>query len=50
MKLLCWNVRAFNKPFKQKEIRSFLLKKKIDVCSFYETRVKHDKFPSLSKK
>lgn len=50
MRLLRWNVRGLNKPFKQKEIKCFVLKNKIDVCSFSETRVKFHNFPKSSAK
>lgn len=40
MKVLCWNVRGCNKPFKQKEIRIFLQSNKVDVAFLLKTRVK----------
>lgn len=48
MKLVCWNVRGSNKPFKQKEIKHFLLKNKFEICALLETRVKVDKFKKAS--
>lgn len=35
-----WNIRGLNKPLKQKEIRAYLLKNKVDICGILETRVK----------
>lgn len=43
MKLLIWNVRGCNKPFKQKEIRVLLNQNKVTVAALLETRVKNDK-------
>lgn len=39
-----------NKPFKQKEAKTFLLKNKVDVCALLETRVKVGKFEKISAK
>lgn len=50
MKIMCWNVRGCNKPFKQKEIKNFLLHHKVDVCALIETRVKVNQFPKAFAK
>lgn len=50
MKLLFWNVRGCNKPFKQKKIKALLCKHKIDVCGLLETRVKNSNFLRISQK
>lgn len=45
-----WNVRGCNKPFKQKEIKLFLSKTKIDICALVETRVKIKNFKKVQQK
>lgn len=43
MNLCTWNIRGLNKPHKQKELRLFLRKYKVDVMGCLETRVKERK-------
>lgn len=43
MKIITWNVRGCNKPFKQKEIKVFLQTNKVDVAALLETEVKKEK-------
>lgn len=50
MRTVIWNVRGCNKLFKQKEVKTFLLKNKVDVCALLETRVKSHNFSKVSKK
>lgn len=50
MRILLWNVRGCNKPFKQKEIRVFLHTKKVDVAVLLETRVKKEKAQKIVSK
>lgn len=50
MRLILWNVRGCNKPFKQKEIKLFLQKNKADVAVLLETRVKKEKAQKILKK
>ncbi|XP_075108929.1 uncharacterized protein LOC142180761 [Nicotiana tabacum] len=38
-----WNIRGLNKPYKQKELKNFLQKNKIDILGCLETRVKEKK-------
>lgn len=40
MRLIIWNIRGCNKPFKQKELKLFLQVNKVDVAVILETRVK----------
>uniref|UniRef100_A0A1S3YJW7 Uncharacterized protein n=1 Tax=Nicotiana tabacum TaxID=4097 RepID=A0A1S3YJW7_TOBAC len=43
MNLCTWNIRGLNKPHKQKELRLFLRKYKVDVMGCLDTRVKERK-------
>ncbi|XP_075074605.1 uncharacterized protein LOC142162181 [Nicotiana tabacum] len=43
MNLCTWNIKGLNKPHKQKELRLFLRKYKVDVMECLETRVKERK-------
>lgn len=42
-KVLVWNVRGLNSPSKQKEIKNFMVAKKISLCCLVETKVKNEK-------
>jgi len=42
MKLLIWNIRGINKPFKQQELRKEIRRLKINVLCLVENRVKED--------
>lgn len=42
MRFMFWNVRGCNKPYKQKEIRIYLQRNKVDVAVLVETRVKQE--------
>lgn len=50
MRLIIWNVRGCNKPFKQKEIKTLLQTNKVDVAALLETRVKKGKAPKIVEK
>lgn len=50
MRILPWNVRGCNKPFKQKEVKLFLKINKIDVAMLLETRVKKEKYQKVKEK
>lgn len=43
MRLMLWNVRGCNRPFKQKEIKLSLLSNKVDVAVLLKTKVKKRK-------
>ncbi|XP_074313985.1 uncharacterized protein LOC141649189 [Silene latifolia] len=47
MKIASWNIRGFNCPIKQQEVRSFLLVNQIDILCLLETRVKSAKAPPI---
>lgn len=50
MRLIIWNVRGCNKPFKQKEIKILLQTNKVDVAVLLETRVKKEKAQKIVRK
>lgn len=50
MRILIWNVRGCNKLFKQKEVKLFLQRNKVDIAILLETRVKKDKAPRIMGK
>lgn len=50
MRILIWNVRGCNKPFKQKEIKILLQTNKVDVAVLLETRVKSEKAKKIVSK
>lgn len=45
-----WNIRGLNKPFKQKELKAFLLKNKVSVIGCLETKVKDKKVTKVRRK
>ncbi|XP_019248742.1 PREDICTED: uncharacterized protein LOC109228008 [Nicotiana attenuata] len=45
-----WNIRGLNKPYKQKELRNFLQKNKVDILGCLETRVKEKKAKNILQK
>lgn len=45
-----WNIRGLNKPFKQKELKAFLLNQKIDLLGCLETRIKPRSGMKIKKK
>lgn len=45
-----WNIRGINQPLKQKELRHFLQKNKVDVMGVVETRVKVHKTGNILQK
>ncbi|XP_075076803.1 uncharacterized protein LOC142163419 [Nicotiana tabacum] len=45
-----WNIRGMNKPYKQKELRFFRQKNKIDIFGCLETRVKERRAKSIVTK
>ncbi|XP_074282660.1 uncharacterized protein LOC141607199 [Silene latifolia] len=45
-----WNVRGFNDPIKQLEVRSYLYQNKIEVLGLLETRVRLNNSAAISKK
>ncbi|XP_019242537.1 PREDICTED: uncharacterized protein LOC109222666, partial [Nicotiana attenuata] len=46
--IICtWNIRGLNKPHKQKELRIFLQKNKIDILGCLEIRVKEKKAKNI---
>jgi exonuclease III len=49
MKILVWNVRGLNNPFKQREIRKMLRRLKISLFCLVETRVKFDKADAIKE-
>lgn len=50
MNICTWNIRGLNKPFKQKELKIFLSKYKIDVIGCVETRLKERKAGRIIQK
>jgi exonuclease III len=50
MNALVWNVRGFNHPSKQLEVRKQITKCKANVVCLVETRIREDKFQSISDK
>jgi hypothetical protein len=49
MKILVWNVRGLNNPFKQREIRKMLRRLKISLFCLVETCVKFDKADAIKE-
>jgi hypothetical protein len=47
MKILIWNVRGLNSPFKQREAKKMLSRLKVSILSIVETRIKYDKAHSI---
>ena len=43
-----WNVRGVNQPFKQRELRSLILKYKISLIGLNETRVQEDNYHHIA--
>ncbi|XP_019240505.1 PREDICTED: uncharacterized protein LOC109220492 [Nicotiana attenuata] len=50
MIISAWNIRGLNKPYKQKELRLFLQKNKVDILGRLETRVKKNKANNIVNK
>ncbi|XP_059315374.1 uncharacterized protein LOC132065978 [Lycium ferocissimum] len=44
-----WNIRGLNRPFKQKELKTFLLKNKVSLLGCLETKIKQDKVRKVRK-
>lgn len=39
MKIATWNIRGFNKPLKQNEVKTLIQKHTIDICGLLETKL-----------
>lgn len=50
MNISTWNIRGLNQHLKWKELKLFLIKHRVIVCGFLETRVKENKAPNVLKK
>ena len=50
MNALVWSVRGFNHPSKQLEVRKQITKCKANIVCLVETRIREDKFQSISDK
>lgn len=50
MIVVTWNIRGLNKAHKQKELKNFLLKNKVDILGCIETRVKEPKAHTIINK
>ncbi|XP_074305658.1 uncharacterized protein LOC141640879 [Silene latifolia] len=50
MKVASWNVRGFNCPIKQCEVKDFLVHNQLDVLAILETRVKETKARKIISK
>ncbi|XP_074266718.1 uncharacterized protein LOC141589999 [Silene latifolia] len=50
MKVASWNVRGFNCPIKQCEVKDFLVHNQLDVLAILETRVKETKARKIINK
>ncbi|XP_059284882.1 uncharacterized protein LOC132038189 [Lycium ferocissimum] len=44
-----WNIRGLNLPFKQKELKAFMLKNKVSLMAVLETRVKENKVAKVTQ-
>ncbi|XP_074315382.1 uncharacterized protein LOC141651576 [Silene latifolia] len=42
-----WNIRGFNDPIKQQEVRGYLSRNKVEVFGLFETRVKQTNFATI---
>ncbi|XP_074271449.1 uncharacterized protein LOC141595384 [Silene latifolia] len=49
MILSSWNIRGFNDPIKQHEVRGYLSRNKVEVFGLLETRVKEYNFAAISR-
>ncbi|XP_074299196.1 uncharacterized protein LOC141630249 [Silene latifolia] len=49
MILSSWNIRGFNDPIKQHEVRGYLIRNKVEVFGLLETRVKENNFAAISR-
>jgi exonuclease III len=49
MKILFWNVRGLNDPFKQREVKKLLRRLKISIFCILETHIKEDKAHSIKE-
>jgi exonuclease III len=47
MKILIWNIRGFNIPFKQQEVRKEVKRLNVNIICLVETRVKKDKAQNI---
>lgn len=45
-----WNVRGLNKAFKQKELKSFMLKNKVVILGCLETKVRASSTERVQRK
>ncbi|XP_019244329.1 PREDICTED: uncharacterized protein LOC109224197 [Nicotiana attenuata] len=50
MIIISWNVRGLNKSHKQREVRKFLLKNKVDMIACLETRVRKQNAKDIQRK
>lgn len=50
VKLLTWNVRGYNAPNKQKEVKFICNEEKIRLLGLLETKVKSNKIEELANK
>ncbi|XP_074316548.1 uncharacterized protein LOC141652839 [Silene latifolia] len=49
MRVSSWNIRGFNDPIKQQEVRGYLRDNKVEVLGSLETRVKLNNFAAISR-
>lgn len=47
MRILIWNIRGFNIPFKQQEVRKEVKRLNVNIICLVETRVKKDKAQNI---
>ena len=47
MKVGSWNIRGVGKPFKQKELRTWILKNHLSMAGVLETRVRVNLSPQI---
>ncbi|XP_074288440.1 uncharacterized protein LOC141613594 [Silene latifolia] len=48
--IISWNIRGFNDPINQQEVRGYLSTNKIEVFGLLETRVKYNNSAAISKR
>lgn len=44
-----WNIKGFNNPLKQKEVRLFVFRNKLDFVVTVETRVRDNNLDKVSR-
>ncbi|XP_074265186.1 uncharacterized protein LOC141587607 [Silene latifolia] len=49
MRVSSWNIRGFNDPIKQQEVRGYLRENKVEVLGLLETRVKINNSAAISR-